>query len=75
MNIHTNIERPYWVVISKNKTHYGKLVEGQELTTVNEIITFVEEQEWKDFLETKGINIDNEINQKIINNRINTTLE
>lgn len=75
MNIHTNIERPYWVVISENKPHYGKLVEGQELTTVNEIITFIEEQEWKDFLETKGINIDNEINQKIINNRINTTLE
>ena len=61
MDIHTNIERPYWVVISENKTHYGKLVEGQELTTMSEIITFAEEQEWKDFLQTKKINPDKEI--------------
>jgi hypothetical protein len=55
MNIHKYINRPYWVVITQDKAHFGVLEQEQEVSSSNEILTFSTEQEWLNFLATKNI--------------------
>ena len=64
MNIHNNLERPYWVVEIGEITHYGVLQEGQETTSIHEIKTFSSGEEWFYYLNNKGITI--EITEEII---------
>ncbi len=51
INTHTNIERPYWIVEHDNIIHYGILEAGQQTSSNHEIITFDNEQDWKDYLQ------------------------
>jgi hypothetical protein len=55
MNIHKDINRPYWLVITQDKVHFGVLEQEQEVSSSNEILTFATEQEWLNFLATKNI--------------------
>jgi hypothetical protein len=58
MNIHHNLQRPYWVVEIGKITHYGILEEGQETTSIHQIKTFSSEEDWLKFLNDKGITIE-----------------
>jgi hypothetical protein len=61
MNIHKDINRPYWVVITQDKVHFGVLEQEQEVSSSNEILTFATEQEWKSKLTELNVNYEEEI--------------
>jgi hypothetical protein len=55
INNHTDLKKPFWVVINPDDTlHYGEIKEGTQLSTKMPIHTFSSKQDWIDFIEADG---------------------
>jgi len=64
MNEHTDTTKPYWVAKSKDNSvlHYGKINQGQGVTTKLTISTFNIKEDFISFIEKNGgIYIETEI--------------
>jgi len=56
MNEHTDTTKPYWVAKSEDNSvlHYGKIKQGQGVTTKLTISTFNNKEDFISFIESNG---------------------
>jgi len=56
INNHTDLNKPWYVATNEDNTvfHYGKITEGQILSTKMDIFTFLEKEDMINFIERNG---------------------
>jgi len=62
MITHNDTSKPFWIVQAGSDVHYGKLEEGQQVTSVYIIRSFESEQELIDELVLLGIEYEDQDN-------------